>query len=135
MRRLKLDKSFLDKVDEGNKARIEKVTSRGMEAEDVQALNKFAEKLRGTVESHMDLNEINSTTNDNDEELSKRIDILGDLLSAIVSRVLKHRKETPQIVEQPINLPPNPQPSTTTPASNIPGPQVESIIKFNHCFS
>lgn len=117
----------MEKVEEGRRARIDKATKRGMEDEDIQSLNKFADKLRDTVESHRDTTAV-SATND-DEELSKRIDILGDLLSAIVSRVLKHRKETPQIVEQPIKLPPKPQQPATTSSSQISGPQVDSITK------
>ena len=140
MKRVKLDDTYVANVEEGTRSRLEKATRRGMDPVQVQALSNFATKIRNTIDEHRDDTITISTTpatpnsKKYEEELSKRVDVMGDLLSAIVSRVLKHRTDTPQIVES-IKPPPKKPVPTNEPAVKIDNPQVDGIfIPLYHFF-
>eukprot|EP00026_Physarum_polycephalum_P012249 Phypoly_transcript_12539.p1 GENE.Phypoly_transcript_12539~~Phypoly_transcript_12539.p1 ORF type:complete len:327 (+),score=69.47 Phypoly_transcript_12539:50-982(+) len=131
-----LDDKYFGTVEEGIKARLEKVTKRGTDNARVQAISNFATNILKTLDNRT--NDVphpatpNTPTTPNtrrhDEEVLKKVDILDEQLSRIVSRVLKHRKETPQIVAS-VKLPPSEPPSTTNSHSETDNTQIDDIAQ------
>lgn len=148
MKRVKLDENYVANVVEGSRARLEKATKRGLDPAQVQALSNFAEKIRTTIDEHRDTTSSTTPTPTTPStpnsklytaDLTRRVEIQADLLSAIVARVLKHRSETPRLLEstkashkKPQGPTPDPLPSTSeSQAKNENNVQIESIFIFS----
>jgi hypothetical protein len=131
MKRVNLGDEYVGKVEEGIQARVEKVTKRVTDPVQVQAISNFATKIRDSINQHRDNipthpTPITPNSKKYDEELSSKVDATAELLSAIVTRVRKHRNEIPQLVTS-FKLPPRKYAPTNEPAKtdNI---QIDGIL-------
>jgi hypothetical protein len=134
MKRVKLDDNYFANVEEGTRARLDKATKRGMDPAQVQAISTFANKIRSTIDEHRDNIPTTSTnpTTPNTKKHEANLQVMSDQLSAIVSRVLKHRSETPRIVEN-IKSPPKKPTPTNEPSTKPDSTQIDGIFKIIHC--
>lgn len=133
MKRVKLDDKYVASVEEGTRARLDKLTKRGLDPAQIEALSNFSDRILTTLNAHKDPSSSHITTppttpntKKTEEELSKRVEVMVEHLSMIVGRVLKHRSDTPQLLAS-IKPPPRKPMPTTEPAKtdNI---KVDSIL-------